>query len=121
MTEANHLVELDAAIAAASGGRGADGVHWTLERAGDLNANLVHLEPGHAIDEHVNDAVDVLVVVVAGAGTLTIAGSDQPLAPHAVVDVPKGTARRVRAGESGLWYLTVHVRRRGLHIDTARS
>jgi len=94
------------------------GVHWTLEDSADLNANLVRLEPGAAIGEHRNDAVDVLVVVVAGAGTVRIEGVDHAVGPHAVVPIPKGASRRIAADEHppGLSYLTVHRRRGPLTI-----
>jgi len=94
-----------------------DGVQWTLETPGELNANLVHLDPGHAIGEHVNDAVDVLVVVVAGAGRLTTDGDDTPLVPHVVAHVPRGAHRAVHAdAEAGLDYLSIHRRRGPLGI-----
>jgi mannose-6-phosphate isomerase-like protein (cupin superfamily) len=89
-----------------------DGVHWALAGSGDLNANLVRLDPGHAIGEHGNDEVDVLVVVLAGTGRLTVDGEAIDLAPHVAVHVPKGARRSVAAGEQGLAYLTTH-RRRG--------
>jgi quercetin dioxygenase-like cupin family protein len=91
------------------------GVHWTLDGSPDLNANLVRLEPNGAIGEHTNDAVDVLVVVLAGAGSIRIDGVDHPVGPLTVTSIPRGTRRRIQAGERppGLTYLTVH-RRRGL-------
>lgn len=113
-------VDLGAVIADADTGEGADGVHWTLERAAELNANLVRLEPGHAVGRHVNAAVDVLVVVLAGSGTVVIDDAAAAVGPHAVVDVPRGTAREVRAGADGLWYLTVHRRRSGPTIGPTR-
>jgi len=98
-------------------GAAGDGVHWTLETPGELNANLVHLDPGHAIGEHVNDAVDVLIVVLAGAGRLTIEGGGTALAPHVVAHVPRGARRRVEAAaEDGLDYLSIHRRRGPLGI-----
>lgn len=90
-----------------------DGVHWTLGAEGDLNANLVRLEPGHAIGEHVNDEVDVLVVVLAGVGEARIDGHRLPLVHHQVVLLPSGARRSIEAGPEGLAYLTVHRRRAG--------
>lgn len=121
MTAHARIVDLTDVIDAASGGPGADGVHWTLDRAGDLNANLVRLEPDNVIEQHVNHAVDVLLVIVAGSGTVSIDGEEHALLPRAVVDIPRGTGRRIRAAGEGLWYLTVHRRRAGVHIDLGRS
>ena len=94
-----------------------DGVHWTLERQGDLNVYLVRLEPGHSVEEHVNSEVDVAVIVVAGDGYIHIDGAPSPLRSHVVAHVPRGTSRRVEAGPDGLGYLTVH-RRRTLRLGT---
>ncbi len=107
-------VDLDAEMAGDAGG---DGVHWTLAAPNDLNVNLVRLEPGHAIDEHVNDAVDVVVIGTGGHGVVTVDGVDHSLGPHVVVDIPKGSARRIRAGDEGLWHLTVHRRKGGVVIE----
>lgn len=90
-----------------------DGVHWTLPAEGDLNANLVRLEPGHGIGEHVNDEVDVLLVVLAGAGEARVDGAPVVLARDQVVLLPSGSRRSIEAGPAGLAYVTVHRRRRG--------
>lgn len=99
---------------------GGDGVHWTLDGSTDLNANLVHLEPGHAVGEHVNDAVDVLVVVLDGDGEVAVDHRVHPIHTHVVVHVPRGARRTIRAADAGLTYLTVHRRRGGLAIGPAR-
>lgn len=93
-----------------------DGVHWTLVPDGDLNANLVRLEPGHAIDEHANDEVDVLLVVLAGAGHVVVDDRSAPVAALVLAHVPKGASRSIHAGPEGLAYLTVHRRRGGVPI-----
>ncbi|HEY9557387.1 MAG TPA: cupin domain-containing protein [Acidimicrobiales bacterium] len=94
-----------------------DGVHWTLEPDSQLNTNLVRLDPGHSIGEHTNDEVDVIIVVLAGAGHVLLDGRHVPVRPHTLVHAPTGAARSIHAGDSGLSYLTVHRRRpRGLTI-----
>lgn len=94
-----------------------DGVQWTLGDAADLNANLVHLEPGSGIGEHVNDEVDVLVVVLDGSGTAAVDGSTPAtLGPQVLALLPKGSRRRIDAGPDGLRYLSVHRRRGPLRI-----
>ena len=98
-----------------------DGVHWTLDDSTDLNANLVHLDPGHAVGEHVNGAVDVLVVGLAGDGEVAVDDAVHALRAHVVVHVPRGARRTIRAGDAGLTYLTVHRRRGGLEIGPTRG
>ncbi|MDZ7676122.1 MAG: hypothetical protein U5K30_13770 [Acidimicrobiales bacterium] len=95
-----------------------NGVHWSLEPPSDLNVNLVRLEPGHEIGEHVNQSADVAIVVIAGSGQLVCGREEHLLVPNTVANVPRGTSRRIVAGENGLGYLTVHGRR-SLTIGTA--
>jgi quercetin dioxygenase-like cupin family protein len=97
-----------------------DGVQWTLGAMSDLNANLVHLDAGSSMARHVNAEVDVLMVVLAGDGILDIEGRESTLLPHTVAHVPRGAARAIAAGRSGLAYVTVH-RRRGPLQMTARQ
>jgi hypothetical protein len=47
---------------------GPDGVVWSFPPGDDLNANLVKLGPGGRVDRHRNAEVDVVIVVVEGAG-----------------------------------------------------
>jgi mannose-6-phosphate isomerase-like protein (cupin superfamily) len=98
-----------------------DGVHWILEPPGELNVSLVHLDAGHAIGEHVNDAVDVVMVVLAGEGRLAIGGRSSVLTPHVVAHVPRGSRRSVRAADlQGLDYLSIHRSRGPLAISRRR-
>jgi quercetin dioxygenase-like cupin family protein len=98
-----------------------DGVHWTLEPDGDLNANLVRLDPGHEVAEHTNVEVDVLVIVLAGDGHAMVDGGRVGLAPQVVLHLPKGRRRSLHAGDDGLSYLTVHRRRGPLVIGSPPS
>ena len=61
---------------------GTGGVMWSVSLDG-LHANLVVLGPGEAIAPHRNDAVDVLVVVLSGAGKATIDAHVVELTPTA--------------------------------------
>ena len=90
-----------------------DGVHWTLEPDADLNVNLVHLDAGHEVGDHVNDAVDVLVVGLDGTGEAEVDDRRHDLGPSVALHVAKGARRRIRAGGLGFTYLTVHRRRSG--------
>lgn len=98
-----------------------DGVHWTLEPASDLNVNLVHLDAGHEVGAHVNDAVDVLLVGLDGTGEAEVDDRRHDLAPGVALHVPKGARRRTRAGGLGFTYLTVHLRRSGPTVGPRRT
>lgn len=89
-----------------------DGVHWTLARSGDLNVNLVRLEPGRYIGDHVNHDLDVVIIVIAGSGTIDVDELTSSLHPNVVADVPKGASRHIEAGPDGLGYFTIHRRRK---------
>jgi quercetin dioxygenase-like cupin family protein len=105
------LVEHDLDAVAGDGG-----AVWSLPHGGDLDANLVRLQPSQRIDEHGNDVVDVLMVVRAGYGELVVDGVRHQLATASVALVPKGSRRTITAGADGLTYLTVHRRRGPLTI-----
>jgi quercetin dioxygenase-like cupin family protein len=92
------------------------GAVWSLPHGGDLDANLVRLGPAEAIGEHVNGEVDVFVVVWDGSGELVSEEWSAALHAGVVVLVPRGVGRSIRAGESGLRYLSIHRRRGPLTI-----
>ncbi|MGW3332314.1 hypothetical protein ACWDF9_17400 [Streptomyces rubiginosohelvolus] len=94
------------------------GALWQLAEPGrELDANLVRLPPGAEVGEHQEDVLDVLLVVLAGAGSVR-AGDGQvlDLAADAVLWLPRTSRRALAAGPDGLTCLTVHRRRPGLAI-----
>ena len=95
---------------------GKEGVVWTLEGSGDLNANLVRFEAVGGVGEHVNEEVDVLIVGVSGAGLVGVDGEDYPVANGDMVYVPRGSRRYTRAVSDGFAYLSAHRRRGPLRI-----
>jgi quercetin dioxygenase-like cupin family protein len=103
------VVDLDVAT-------GVGGAVWSLPHGGDLDANLVRLAPGGAIGSHVNDDVDVLIVVREGDGRLTVDGVQHELKASTVAVVHKGAERAITAGEEGVAYLSIHERRSPLTI-----
>ncbi|MYV61309.1 cupin domain-containing protein, partial [Streptomyces sp. SID4931] len=104
----------DLLSAAAPGERGA---LWHLAEPGrELDANLVRLPPGAEVGEHQEDVLDVLLVVLEGAGRLAAGGQVLVLAPGTVLWLPRTSRRALAAGPDGLAYLTVHRRRPGLAI-----
>lgn len=89
------------------------GACWAVASA-DLNATLVAWPAGGGVVLHRNDERDVLVVVIAGGGTLRVDGRQIELHAQRGVMIPKGTAREFSAGPQGLRYLSIHLRRSGL-------
>ncbi|MFI5271503.1 MAG: cupin domain-containing protein [Ktedonobacterales bacterium] len=103
------LAALDAAAVAAGG----QGAVWSLVTT-DLNLNLIRLHAGDAIAEHVNAELDVIGLVVSGAGVLEVDGQAFSLAPECLFFIPQGARRAFRAGDTGLTYVTCHRRRPAL-------
>jgi mannose-6-phosphate isomerase-like protein (cupin superfamily) len=83
----------------------------------DLNATLLVWPPAHEVAEHVNEDLDVLVVVLDGHGAAVIDGETHELAAGTAILIPRGTRRRIVAAEAGLRYLSVHRRRGPLQIE----
>jgi mannose-6-phosphate isomerase-like protein (cupin superfamily) len=94
----------------ASNGRGPV---WTCE-TDDLDVNLLVFGPGEGVAEHVNREVDVLLVGVAGSGTVRVDGATHTLAAGTLVIVPKGTRRAIQSASDRFAYLSCHRRRRRL-------
>jgi mannose-6-phosphate isomerase-like protein (cupin superfamily) len=84
----------------------------------DLNATLLAWGAGEGPAEHVNDERDVLVYLVDGAATITIDGEARELRRGDAVIVVKGRRRKITAGRGGVRYLSVHLRRPPLQIQT---
>ncbi|MFJ4440115.1 cupin domain-containing protein [Streptomyces sp. NPDC088923] len=110
------LADFDAVLREAPGE--ARGALWRLAEEGrQLDANLVRLGPGEEVGAHREDALDVLLLVVAGTGSA--AGTE--VRPGSAVWLPRGATRGLRAGGRGLAYLTAHRRRAGLAITGRRA
>jgi len=81
----------------------------------DLNVNVVRLAQGESIERHVNREVDVLIIVLEGAGTLIIADQTHELQAGIAMMIPKESWRAIHAAsDSDLAYVTCHRRRPGL-------
>jgi quercetin dioxygenase-like cupin family protein len=93
-----------------------EGVLWTLEGSGDLNANLVRFEAGGGVGEHVNDEVDVLIVGVSGSGSVSVGREEHAVSNGVMVFIPKGARRSTRATSEDFAYLSIHRRRGPLRI-----
>ena len=97
------------------------GAVWSLPHGGDLDANVVRVAAGDAIDEHVNDEVDVLMAVWSGVGDVIVGDESIALEPGVILSIARGRSRAVYAGSSDLVYLSVHRRRGPLGIRSTRS
>ena len=112
------LADLDSCLAQA----GADqrGALWRLsEPARQLDANLVRLPPNAEVEVHREPDVDVMLVAVAGHGTVHAETGPVELSAHSVAWLPRGSSRSITAGPDGLAYLTVHRARTGMRIRPA--
>lgn len=92
---------------------------WSAETE-DLDVTLLAWEYGGGTPRHVNDAVDVVLVVLAGSGTVTVDGHEHRVRAGEAAIVEKGSSREIAAGPAGLRYLSLHRRRPPLEIGTAR-
>lgn len=101
---------LAALVASATG----SGVVWSLPRGGGVNVNLVRLEGGESIGEHVNDVVDVVLLGVEGSATVSVDGLEVALEPGALLVVPAGARRAIAARGGTAGYLSLHRERGGL-------
>lgn len=100
---------------------GTSGAIWSLPHEGDLDANVVVLHPGDAVGAHVNEEVDVLVIGLAGTGTVTVDDQRHLLQRGVLVQLPKGSERAIAVeGGEPLVYVTVHRTRAGLGIHPRR-
>jgi quercetin dioxygenase-like cupin family protein len=82
----------------------------------DLNLTLLAWPAGEGPPEHVNTERDVVFVVLEGSGHAMLDGVEHPVsAGHALV-IPRGSRRGLTAGDEGIRYLSVHLRRGGLQI-----
>ena len=95
------------------------GPRWSAETA-DLDVNLLVFGPGEGVAAHVNREVDVLLVGVAGGGTLEVEGVAHAVGAGTAVLIPKGARRAIRGAGAGFAYLTCHRRRAPLRPASGR-
>ena len=87
-------------------------VAWKLDFPDrGLDSNLIRLAPGGAIGTHRGGEVDVLVHILAGAGTVGTESDDVAVAAGDLLWLPHHSLRSFAAGPDGLSYLTVHSHR----------
>jgi quercetin dioxygenase-like cupin family protein len=93
------------------------GALWKLAEPGrQLDANVIHLPRGEHVDTHAEPDLDVLLLVLAGDGTVGTEGETLRLTGGTILWLPRGSSRSLAAGDGGMSYLTVHRRRPGLQV-----
>lgn len=88
---------------------------WGTETE-DLNATLLAWPAGEGPDEHVNNECDVILLVLAGAATVTIERKPHAIRAGDLVIIEKGRSRSISTGRDGVRYLSIHRRRAPLQI-----
>ena len=83
----------------------------------DLNATLLVWTAGHEVAEHTNTHLDVLLIVLEGGGAASIDDRTHVLSLGHALLIPKGSSRAIRAGATGVRYVSVHSRRGPLQIE----
>ncbi len=84
---------------------------WGMQ-SDELNATLLAWPAGGGVAEHVNDELEVIVLVLAGSATVSLDGVEHVVSAGGLLLVPRGCTRAVAAGPDGVRYLSIH-RRRG--------
>jgi mannose-6-phosphate isomerase-like protein (cupin superfamily) len=88
---------------------------WGLA-SDDLNVTLLAWPAHEGVADQVNEERGVLLVVIEGSGSVRVDGVEHPLeAGHGSV-VEKGRRFGIVASETGLRYLSIHVRRPPLQV-----
>lgn len=83
------------------------GPAWRLTDS-DLDANLLVFDAGQGMESHRNDMVDVLIVGIAGKGSVVIDGSPNPLWSGRTILIPKGSERQIVAETDRFACLSCH-------------
>lgn len=93
---------------------------WQLAPgARDLDANIIALPADDEIGLHVGPNLDVLILVLEGAGQLQTELDVLELSPGALIWLPRNAQRRFIAGSEGIRYFTVHHKKPTLNITAA--
>ena len=80
----------------------------------DLNLTLLSWKAGEGVAPHVNEEVDVVLIVVDGEGEVSVGQQVLALQVGQALLIPKGCERAIRCVGERFSYLSVHRRRRGL-------
>ena len=89
------------------------GPQWG-EASDELNVTALSWENGKGVQAHVNDELDVCIIVIAGEGEATINDENCALRPGVAIVIPKGSTRSISSSSPRLTYYSIHRRRPGL-------
>ena len=95
------------------------GARWGTQTE-DLNATLLVWAPGQGVERHVNEARDVVIVVLGGGGSVEVDGHAHAIRAGQAIVIEKGRERAITAGAAGLRYVSVHQRRDPLQITPSK-
>jgi len=84
----------------------------------DLNGTLLSWNQGQEIASHVNNEVDVIMVVMQGNGVLTLDKVAHEIHDGMAAVIPKGVERSVIAKSTPFVYLNIH-RKRSLQLSAS--
>jgi mannose-6-phosphate isomerase-like protein (cupin superfamily) len=90
-----------------------NGPIWSLNSE-QLNINVLRFGSGEGIPPHINNEVDVLLMIVEGEGVLTLGDEERPICTGQATLIPRGARRAIRCTSGVLAYLSCHRRRDGL-------
>jgi quercetin dioxygenase-like cupin family protein len=119
-TESRANEEVMADLASLTQAASVQGAAWT-HQSEDLDVNLLVFASGQGVAEHINTEVDVLLVGIAGAGTVIIDGTRHILSAGQALVIPKGARRSTKGVSAPFAYLTCHRRRAGLRPSRNRD
>jgi quercetin dioxygenase-like cupin family protein len=96
------------------------GALWRLEPAPrHLDANIIHLPAGDRIQTHTGPDLDVLLLILDGAGTVEADDETLTIGRGDLVWLPRRSRRSIVAGASSpLTYFSVHAKRPPLTIGS---
>lgn len=95
--------------------RGGPGPIWGLS-SDDFNATLLAWPAHEGVADQVNEERDVLLIVIDGSGSVRIDGVEHRLEASQAILVEKGRHFGIVAGDAGVRYLSIHVRRPPLQV-----
>lgn len=102
---------------AAAGAGAVNGAVWKLSNeARDMDANVISLAPGAEIGDHCGPAIDVLLHVFAGSGTLKNKDTSIELKVGDIIYLPALARRHFIASDQGLSYFSVHQRKKTMGL-----
>jgi mannose-6-phosphate isomerase-like protein (cupin superfamily) len=87
------------------------GPQWGLASE-DLNATLLWWPDQHTIAPHINNEVDVFLLVVNGSGVIVVNGQEFQVSAGQALLIPKGAERAIHSATGSFCYLNIHRRRR---------